>query len=152
MNQFCAEAVPLGTLWTVGAFCSSEEAASLGLDNRLPLALLSNARLIAGEVARICEALGDEFVLTSGYRTAALCEALGSSAKSWHVQALAVDGFFRRTSVIDACDRVARSGWKIREIEAKQTQVHFAYGPSSARILWRQYVAGGKLVRVSQFL
>lgn len=151
MSQYVAEDVRLSLRFTVKEFCFSQTAARYGLDNRLPVRLLSNARLCVQMVHDCERALQARFVLTSGYRSPALCKLLGSSEKSYHCQALAVDGRFDGVPMLEACRQLSDSSFQIVEIEAKQTQLHLAYGPYSARRLFQQFVSGGPVESVEFF-
>lgn len=83
--------------FTVAEFTGSRTALERGIDNDLPLDLLSNARATAAMLERIRSYLSDlkgspvPILIQSGYRSEALNRAVGGSPRSDHMQALAAD-------------------------------------------------------------
>lgn len=151
MSQFCASNQALWASVDVGRFCFSQTAIRKRIDNRLPVALLSNA-LRVGELVVACEKLLQaRFNLLQGYRCVALNQAVYGSMNSLHVAALAVDGIFTGVGMLEACRRLAVCDLPIVEIEAKQTQLHIAYGDPRKRRLLRQFEALGPVVVVQSF-
>lgn len=151
MSKFCAHDCPLWGSIRVFDFCYSATARARRLDNRLPVALLSNS-LKVGHLVTQCEKLvGAPFNLLQGYRSAELNRAIGGGVKSYHMQGLAVDGLFVGVGMLEAGRILAASDLPIVEIELKQTMLHIAYGPREARKLFRQYVSRGPVVPVEFF-
>ena len=83
--------------FTLEEFTRSDTALRLGIDNRLPPQLMRAAQETAHMMERIraylCDRAGCDIpiVVTSGYRCAALNQAVGSKTSSDHVRMLAVD-------------------------------------------------------------
>jgi len=78
--------------FTLEEFSFSETAARLGLDNTPIPAVISNLGLVAAVMEGIRKLLGDRaIVVHSGYRSAALNQALGGVATSAHCSGLACD-------------------------------------------------------------
>ena len=83
--------------FTVAEFTASRTALDRGIDNDLPIDLLANARATAAMLERIRSHLSDlkgrtvPIIVTSGYRSQALNDAIGGSPRSDHLQALAAD-------------------------------------------------------------
>jgi zinc D-Ala-D-Ala carboxypeptidase len=78
--------------FTVAEFTASDTAARKGIDNSLPAALLPNAQETAEMMEKIRSVLGGKpIIITSGYRSAVLNAAIGSSNASDHPKACAVD-------------------------------------------------------------
>lgn len=152
MSQFCADSLPLWGSVDVAAFTFSATARRYRLDNRLPVALLSNARQIGAVVVEAEKLLGARFNLLQGFRCAELNWRVGGSVGSLHMQALAVDGIFVGVPMLEACQALADSALSICEVEAKQTQLHIATGIDKPRALLRQFERGGPVVRVARFL
>lgn len=72
-------------------FTRSYTATIRGIDNRLPKSLLDNAKQIAKVYDKIYEHFKGNVVLTSGYRSIALNNAVGGSSTSQHKNAHAID-------------------------------------------------------------
>lgn len=78
--------------FTMAEFTASDTAARKGIDNSLPEALLPNALEAAEMMEKIRSVLGGKpIIITSGYRSAVLNAAIGSSNASDHPKACAVD-------------------------------------------------------------
>ena len=83
--------------FTVAEFTASQTAARRGIDNSLPASLL----MAAGDTALMLEQIRDKLsrlagrtvpiIITSGYRCPDLNTAIGSSAGSDHIRAMAAD-------------------------------------------------------------
>jgi uncharacterized protein YcbK (DUF882 family) len=78
--------------FTMAEFTASDTAARKGINNSLPESLLTNALETAEMMEKVRSALGGKpIIITSGYRSAELNEAIGSSSTSDHPKACAVD-------------------------------------------------------------
>lgn len=78
--------------FSMAEFTASDTAARKGIDNSLPEALLPNAIETAEMMEKIRAVLGSKpIIITSGYRSAVLNAAIGSSGASDHPKACAVD-------------------------------------------------------------
>jgi hypothetical protein len=95
----------LSAHFTLEEFTSSQTAARLGIDNTLPPALYANARRVCERLELVRRLVNQHqktlgvpnpnkeipIMISSGYRCRALNEAIGGSASSAHMNALAVD-------------------------------------------------------------
>ena len=78
--------------FTIAELCKSETADRLGIDNRLPKALLPNLQaLIDNVLDPLREWYGKPIYVNSGYRCAELNKAVGGVPDSFHVQGMAAD-------------------------------------------------------------
>ena len=69
----------------------SETAEKKSIDNSPPPEIIENLTRLASELERVQALLGAPLDISSGYRCAALNEAVGGSDTSQHVQGLAAD-------------------------------------------------------------
>ena len=69
----------------------SETAEKQGIDNTPPPEILENLKRLAAGLEAVRALLGAPLGISSGYRCAALNEAVGGSGASQHLQGLAVD-------------------------------------------------------------
>ena len=69
----------------------SETAEQNGIDNTPPPEIVQNLKRLAAGLEAVRTLLGGPLEISSGYRCAALNEAVGGSSASQHVQGLAVD-------------------------------------------------------------
>jgi len=69
----------------------SETAEERGIDNTPPPEIIENLRRLAAGLEAVRSLLGRPLEISSGYRCAALNEAVGGSSTSQHLQGLAVD-------------------------------------------------------------
>jgi len=69
----------------------SETAEQCGIDNTPPPEVVENLKRLAAGLEAVRALLGAPLEISSGYRCAALNEAVGGSAASQHVQGLAAD-------------------------------------------------------------
>ena len=72
-------------------FTKSSTATIRGINNKLPNSLLDNAKQIGKIYDKIYEKFNGNVILTSGYRSLALNNAVGGSSTSQHKSALAID-------------------------------------------------------------
>lgn len=77
--------------FSLAEFEASSTAKRLGLDNRVPSALMPNLRQLAKWLQTLRDRLDRPIVVTSGYRSKALNAAVGGSASSAHCRAMAAD-------------------------------------------------------------
>ena len=89
----------------------SETAEERGIDNTPPPEIVENLRRLAAGLEAVRSLLGGPLSISSGYRCAALNEAVGGSSTSQHLQGLAVDfecpAFGTPLEVADAIGRSA---------------------------------------------
>ena len=89
----------------------SETAEERGIDNTPPPEVVENLKRLAASLEAVRALLGAPLEISSGYRCAALNEAVGGSSTSQHLQGLAVDfecpAFGTPLEVADAIRRSA---------------------------------------------
>jgi hypothetical protein len=82
----------LSKSFTLEEFLKSQEETRLGIDNTPNEEKIFNLQLLCNNVIQpIRDYFNKPVVISSGYRSAALCEAIGSSAKSQHTKGQAAD-------------------------------------------------------------
>ena len=132
----------------------SETATRLGIDNTPTDQILINLQTLIYEVINpIVNQFGD-IKITSGYRSPALCKAIGSSERSQHTTGMAVDcevlGVPNKELadwVVNnlSYDQVILEFWKPEEINSGW--VHISYNKTGNRKMYlRAYKANGRTV------
>ena len=82
----------LSKSFTLNELTKSQEATRLGIDNTPNEENILNLKLLCENVLQpIRDFYGMPLSVSSGYRSAALCEAIGSSSKSQHTKGQAAD-------------------------------------------------------------
>ena len=82
----------LSKSFTLNELTKSQEATRLGIDNTPNEEHILNLKLLCENVLQpIRDFYGMPLSVSSGYRSAALCEAIGSSSKSQHTKGQAAD-------------------------------------------------------------
>jgi zinc D-Ala-D-Ala carboxypeptidase len=81
----------LSTNFSLSQLVYSETAEKSGIDNTPPPEIVENLRRLAAGLETVRTLLGAPLEISSGYRCAALNEAVGGSSASQHLQGLAVD-------------------------------------------------------------
>jgi hypothetical protein len=82
----------LSKSFTLNELTKSQEATRLGIDNTPNEDHILNLKLLCENVLQpIRDFYGMPLSVSSGYRSAALCEAIGSSSKSQHTKGQAAD-------------------------------------------------------------
>ena len=81
----------LSEFFTLDEVTASETAARRGLDNAPDDDTLRRLRLACAELDKVRQAIGSPIIVTSGYRSPAVNQAIGGSSKSWHLQGVAFD-------------------------------------------------------------
>jgi zinc D-Ala-D-Ala carboxypeptidase len=82
----------LSKSFTLNELTKSQEATRLGIDNTPNEEQILNLKLLCENVLQpIRDFYGMPLSVSSGYRSAALCEAIGSSSKSQHTKGQAAD-------------------------------------------------------------
>ena len=132
----------------------SETATRLGIDNTPTDQILINLQTLIYEVITpIVNQFGD-IKITSGYRSPALCKAIGSSERSQHTSGMAVDCEVLGVANKELADWVVNhlefdqcilEFWKPEEINSGW--VHISYNKSGNRKMYlRAYKANGRTV------
>ena len=82
----------LSKSFTLNELTKSQEATRLGIDNTPNEEHILNLKLLCEKILQpIRDFYGMPLSVSSGYRSAALCEAIGSSSKSQHTKGQAAD-------------------------------------------------------------
>jgi len=82
----------LSKSFTLEEFLKSQEAIRLGIDNTPDEEQIFNLQLLCNNIIQpVRDYFNKPVVISSGYRSVALCEAIGSSAKSQHTKGQAAD-------------------------------------------------------------
>jgi hypothetical protein len=132
----------------------SETATRLGIDNTPTDQILINLQTLIYEIINpIVNHFGD-IKITSGYRSPALCKAIGSSERSQHTSGNAVDCEVLGVANKELADWVVNhlefdqcilEFWKPEEINSGW--VHISYNKSGNRKMYlRAYKANGRTV------
>lgn len=121
--------------FTLDEFTTSQTAARRGIDNAPPPDVLAALRRTAIGLEMVRLRLGAPVIVSSGYRSAALNDAVGGSKASQHIRGEAVDfvcpGFGAPRHVIDALvDSGIEFDQMILEFDA---WVHMSFVPLGAR-------------------
>lgn len=78
--------------FTLNELIKSQEATRLGIDNTPNEEQIKNLKILCEKILQpLRDYYGMPLSISSGYRSAALCEAIGSSAKSQHTKGQAAD-------------------------------------------------------------
>ena len=96
--------------FTRAEFERSQTALRRGLANVMPQAALENARRLCGEVLEPIRAHFGPVLVTSGYRSVALNEAIGGSPHSQHCEGCAADIVAPGVPAIEVCKWVRAEG------------------------------------------
>ena len=82
----------LSKSFTLNELTKSQEATRLGIDNTPGEEQIQNLKILCEKILQpVRDFYGMPLSVSSGYRSAALCEAIGSSAKSQHTKGQAAD-------------------------------------------------------------
>jgi zinc D-Ala-D-Ala carboxypeptidase len=82
----------LSKSFTLNELTKSQEATRLGIDNIPNEEEIQNLKILCEKILQpVRDFYGMPLSVSSGYRSAALCEAIGSSAKSQHTKGQAAD-------------------------------------------------------------
>ena len=128
----------------------SETAEAEGIDNTPPPGIVENLKRLAAGLEAVRALLGAPLEISSGYRCAALNEAVGGSGTSQHLQGLAADfacpGFGTPLEVADA---IRRSGLEFDQCILEYGRwVHLSFSDAPRRRILtiydeeKGYVAG----------
>ena len=78
--------------FTLSELTRSQTAARMGIDNTPDEQQIENLQRVCSEILQpVRDHFGIPFAPSSGFRSVALCEAIGSSSKSQHAKGEAVD-------------------------------------------------------------
>lgn len=97
--------------FTLAELEASDTAARLGIDNRVPEALIGNVQRLAVQILQPLRThTGERVRISSGYRSPKLNAAVGGSTRSQHMQALAADFNVDEHSPLEVCDLIEQLG------------------------------------------
>ncbi len=106
--------------FTLAELTKSQTATRKGIDNEPGTAEIENLIHLAKTILQpVREHFGKPVMISSGYRSPALCEAIGSSAKSQHAQGEAAD------FEINVIDNVDLAAWISRNCDFDQLILEF---------------------------
>jgi len=106
--------------FTLAELTKSQTATRKGIDNEPGTAEIENLIHLAKTILQpVREHFGKPVMISSGYRSPALCEAIGSSAKSQHAQGEAAD------FEINGIDNVDLAAWISRNCDFDQLILEF---------------------------
>ena len=110
----------LSNNFTLNELTKSQTATRKGIDNEPGTAEIENLIHLAKTILQpVREHFGKPVMISSGYRSPALCEAIGSSAKSQHAQGEAAD------FEINGIDNVDLAAWISRNCDFDQLILEF---------------------------
>jgi hypothetical protein len=110
----------LSNNFTLAELTKSQTATRKGIDNEPGTAEIENLIHLAKTILQpVREHFGKPVMISSGYRSPALCEAIGSSAKSQHAQGEAAD------FEINGIDNVDLAAWISRNCDFDQLILEF---------------------------
>ena len=110
----------LSNNFTLNELTKSQTATRKGIDNEPGTAEIENLIHLAKTILQpVREHFGKPVMISSGYRSPALCEAIGSSAKSQHAQGEAAD------FEINCIDNVDLAAWISRNCDFDQLILEF---------------------------
>jgi len=124
-------------------FTRSATASRLGIDNTPTDAHLENLKRLASVLEEVRAILGAPIIITSGYRSPALNDAVDGSATSSHCDGLAADFHAPEFgSDMQVAQAIAESDIQIDQLifeQARSTWVHLGIDPRMRRqiISWR---------------
>ena len=110
----------LSNNFTLNELTKSQTATRKGIDNEPGTAEIENLIHLAKTILQpVREHFGKPVMISSGYRSPALCEAIGSSAKSQHAHGEAAD------FEINGIDNVDLAAWISRNCDFDQLILEF---------------------------
>jgi zinc D-Ala-D-Ala carboxypeptidase len=140
----------LSKSFTLNELTKSQEATRLGIDNTPNEEHIENLKILCEKILQpIRDFYGMPLSVSSGYRSAVLCEAVGSSAKSQHTKGQAADFEIFGVANKDVADFIVQNleydqcileFWN--ENEPNSGWVHCSYNPQGNR---KQFLQAQKL-------
>ena len=140
----------LGKSFTLEEFVKSQEAIRLGIDNTPDEEQIFNLQLLCNNVIQpVRDYFNKPVVISSGYRSPALCEAIGSSATSQHTKGQAADFEIFGIHNKEVADFIVNSldwdqcileFWNEKDPNSGWVHCSYAYGANR-----RQYLKAEKL-------
>jgi len=140
----------LSKSFTLNELTKSQEATRLGIDNTPSDEHILNLKILCEKILQpLRDYYGMPVSISSGYRSVALCEAVGSSAKSQHTKGQAADFEIFGVANKDVADFIVQNFdydqcilefWK--ENEPNSGWVHCSYSVNGNR---KQYLKAEKL-------
>jgi len=140
----------LSKSFTLNELTKSQEATRLGIDNTPNEEHIENLKILCEKILQpLRDYYGMPVSVSSGYRSAALCEAVGSSSKSQHTKGQAADFEIFGIANKDVADFIVQNldydqcileFWN--ENEPNSGWVHCSYNPLGNR---KQFLKAQKL-------
>lgn len=130
--------------FTLEEMVASDTAVRKGIDNTPPPEVISRLQVLAQYLERIREVLNAPIIITSGYRCPALCEAIGSSAKSSHTAGEAAD--FKAPKFGSAREitlAIRDNGIPFDQLIYEGTWVHFGIREPMRKMVLTAHFGGG---------
>lgn len=107
----------------------SETAERNGIDNTPNGEIIANLQVLASELERVRTLLNGPLIITSGYRCAALNDAINGSSTSQHMKGLAADFICPRAGTpVEICRRLEASGIEFDQLIYEFTWCHIGFG------------------------
>jgi len=125
----------LSTHFTLEEMTVSQTASRLGIENTPTAQDLANLRELAEALEQVRALLGRPLLITSGYRSAKLNEAVDGSVHSAHMLGYAADFISPPQSPLDICHAIARSPILFDQLIQEYDWVHFAISRTNRRQL-----------------
>jgi zinc D-Ala-D-Ala carboxypeptidase len=125
----------LSTHFTLEELTVSQSASRLGIDNSPTAQDLANLRELAQALEQVRALLGRPLLITSGYRSRQLNQAIGGAAHSAHMLGYAADFISPPQSPLDICHAIARSPILFDQLIQEHDWVHFAISTTNRRQL-----------------
>lgn len=125
----------LSTHFSLEELTHSDTATRLGIDNTPTVEVIDNLTFLAGELEYVRNILGYPMLISSGFRSYALNDHLGSKRTSSHCKGLAVDficpSFGNPRSV---CDAIIMANVNYDQIILEHDRwVHLSFHPDKPR-------------------
>ena len=140
----------LSKSFTLNELIKSQEAIRLGIDNVPNEEQIQNLKILCEKILQpLRDYYGMPVSISSGYRSAALCEAIGSSSKSQHTKGQAADFEIFGIANKDLADWIVQNldydqcileFWN--ENDPNSGWVHFSYSVNGNR---KQYLKAQKI-------
>jgi zinc D-Ala-D-Ala carboxypeptidase len=121
----------LSPSFTLAEFTVSQEAARRDIDNTPPPWVVENLARLVKTLDEVRAALGNVPILvSSGYRSTALNQAVGGAPNSAHMSGLAADFIAPRFgSPFDVCQAIIRHNIEFDQLIYEHTWVHLGLAP-----------------------
>ncbi|MBT9158798.1 MAG: hypothetical protein DDT26_00045 [Dehalococcoidia bacterium] len=136
----------LGRFFTLAELTFSQTAARRGLDNSPSPEVVANLRaLVQNVLDPLRVSLGSPVVISSGYRSRAVNEAIGGSLTSQHMFGQAADFTVPGKSVAEIINHIQKINLPFDQlIDEFGRWIHVSHGPRNRRQVLRARRVGGR--------